>query len=276
MELHENRTELERLLADVWDYEDGGQRKTHLPKWLFAVTLAGAVLCTSSAPDVLAPVTTAFAPGATPIDRVSSQNLDEDLDYRIAGQTKSLVGWRTFLEAHPDGPHAQAAQAEIERLSPTPRRPIESAEQSPPSAPATQTPVETAQPLAPPATSLTAENEPAAAPQPDEAAEQSTPSPAATQTPVEAAQSPASVTPRITAENEPATSSVPSVAPDRIAASPPLPPLRPRGLAVAKLGEPTHHRHGRAEQRQSSQPNVLTILIAQLLHRQPAPGHRGE
>ena len=44
MELRENRTELERLLGDVWDYQDGGHEKTHLPKWLFALTLAAAVI----------------------------------------------------------------------------------------------------------------------------------------------------------------------------------------------------------------------------------------
>ncbi len=39
MELRENRTELERLLGGVWDYEDVGDKKTSLPKWLFALTL---------------------------------------------------------------------------------------------------------------------------------------------------------------------------------------------------------------------------------------------
>src|SRR5277367_1948227 len=227
MELHENRTEIERLLADVWDYEDGGRRKTSLPKWLFAITLAGALLCTFSPSDILAPATTMFAPAAekTRIDKVSSENLDEDLDYRIAGQTRSLVGWRAFLEAHPDGPHAQAARAEIDRLPPTPPQPVESAEQSPPSALATQTPIEAAQPSAPPTAPVVAENGAAASPQPAEAS---------TQTPVDAAKSPAPPAPPATAENEPAASPVPTVGPDTIAASPPLPPSRPREVAVAK------------------------------------------
>jgi hypothetical protein len=33
-----------------------------------------------------------------------------------------LPGWQAFLEAHRDGPHAEAAHAEIERLRPTPPR----------------------------------------------------------------------------------------------------------------------------------------------------------
>lgn len=45
MELRENRTELERLLGDVWEYEDGDHQKTSSPKWLFALTLIGAVVC---------------------------------------------------------------------------------------------------------------------------------------------------------------------------------------------------------------------------------------
>jgi hypothetical protein len=268
LELHENRTELERLLADVWNYEDGARRKTSLPKWLFAVTLTGGVLCTSSPSDVLAPITATFEPAAekTPVDKISSENLDEDLDYRVARQTKSLAGWRAFLEAHPDGPHSQAAQAEIERLLPTPTpQSVEVAEQSPPSSAATRTPTEAAQSPAPPEPSpVVVENEPAPPPEPVEVAERSPPSPAATQTPVEAAQTPAAA---VVAENEPAPPPIPAVAPDTIAASAPFPPLRPREVAVAKSEEPTHHRHWRAEHRQAGQPNVFAILVAQLFHR---------
>jgi hypothetical protein len=50
----------------------------------------------------------------------AAANVTEDLDFRIAQHAKSVAGWHTFLEAHPDGPHAHAAQAEIERPSPTP------------------------------------------------------------------------------------------------------------------------------------------------------------
>jgi len=212
MELHENRTELERLLADVWDYEDGPRRKTSLPKWLFAVTLTGALLYTISPSDVVPPVTATFAPAAenTPVDKVSSENLDEDLDYRIAGQTKSLAGWRAFLEAHRDGPHAQAARAEIERLLPAPPEPAETAEQSPPSSAATQTPVEAEQSPAPAAPSpVTGESGSAQSPQLVQVAEQSSPSSAGAQTPVEAAQTPAPPAPPVTAEREPAASPQP-------------------------------------------------------------------
>jgi hypothetical protein len=53
-------------------------------------------------------------------DAVAAANVEEDIDYRIAQRTKSLPGWQAFLEAHRDGPHAEAAHAEIERLLPTP------------------------------------------------------------------------------------------------------------------------------------------------------------
>jgi len=62
MEPRENRTELERLLGGVWDYEDVGDKKTSWPKWLFALTLTGAVICTFSPSDIVAPVMTALAP----------------------------------------------------------------------------------------------------------------------------------------------------------------------------------------------------------------------
>ena len=122
MELRENRTELERLLGDVWDYQDGGHGRTHLPKWLFALTLVTAVTCTSSPSDIVVPVMTALAPPPEKlsIDNISSQNVAEDLDYRIARHTNSMAGWRAFLAAHPDGPHAQAARAEIDQPQPAP------------------------------------------------------------------------------------------------------------------------------------------------------------
>ena len=310
MELRENRTELEQLLADVWDYEDGGRRKTGLPKWLFAVTLTGAVLCTFSPSDVFGPVATTLGPAAekTLVDKTSSENLDEDLDYRIAAQTNSPADWRAFLETHPDGPHAQTARAELERLVPKPPQPVETTERSPPSpvagqasveamqsppqplqpavmverepAPsarpvaeqplpalaAAQTPVVATQSPPPPAPTVMTENEPAVSPQPVEAAAQSPPSAASAQTPIEAAQSPPPA-PTVIAENELAPADTPAAAPDTIAASAPLPPLRPREVAVAKSEEPTHHRHWRAEHRQGGQPNVFTILVSQLFPR---------
>ena len=244
MELRENRTELERLLGGVWDYDDVARKKTSLPKWLFALTLMGAILCTISPSDIAGPVTSALAPAPEKlsIDNVSSENVAEDLDYRIAQHAQSLEGWRAFLQAHPDGPHAQAARVAIDGLpsaqssqpdqseartrppvdaaapSPAPSsparvmveeeapspQPVEVADPSPPSAPAMEPQVDTAQSStqsSPASTApVVAEAEPP--PQPIEAAEQSPPSPAATQAPVEAAQS--SAAPPVMAEEEPA------------------------------------------------------------------------
>jgi hypothetical protein len=63
-------------------------------------------------------------PEAAPIDPAASAKVDEDLDYRIAGQRKSIDGWRAFLAAHPQGPHAPAAQAELDKLQPPPTPPV--------------------------------------------------------------------------------------------------------------------------------------------------------
>ena len=68
------------------------------------------------------------APEKLSIDNVSSQNVAEDLDYRIARHTDSVAGWRAFLAAHPDGPHAQAARAEIDAAAAA--RPTIGAEQT--------------------------------------------------------------------------------------------------------------------------------------------------
>ena len=218
MELREHRTELERLLGDVWDYEDGGHKKTSLPKWLFALTLTGALICTSSLSEVVAPIMTALAPAGEKlsIDNASSENVAEDLDYRVAQRTNSPAGWRAFLDAHPDGPHAQAARAAIDGAQPAtplqpeqyraptadetaqqetgapvpavveenqpapPARPLEVGEQSPSTSPGTETPASA--PLV-----MLEEEEPL--PQPAAVAERSPPPSAAK--PVDAAQSPA-------------------------------------------------------------------------------------
>jgi hypothetical protein len=60
-------------------------------------------------------------PEAALIDAAASARVDEDLDYRIAKQTGSIDGWRAFLKAHPNGAHAPAAQAELDKLEPPPR-----------------------------------------------------------------------------------------------------------------------------------------------------------
>ena len=61
---------------------------------------------------------TPVRPRAAPLDPVAAARVNEDLDYRIAEQTKSAQGWRAFLAAHPHGAHAQAAQAELDKLQP--------------------------------------------------------------------------------------------------------------------------------------------------------------
>jgi hypothetical protein len=298
MELRENRTELERLLGGVWDYEDPGRKKTSLLKWLFALTLTGAVICTFSPPAMVASVIAGLAPAPQKlsIDRVSSENVTEELDYRIALHAASPAGWSAFLEAHPDGPHAQAARAEIGRPqgapSPQPEpsrtddtakesapapaqavaeepapppQPVEAAEQSPRSPAETLAPINTAQtPAAPSPPPVMAEVWPAPPPQPVEAAEQSPPSPAATPTPVNTVQTPAANSPPpVMAEVE----SAPSPQPIAVVTDAPLPPSRPRDIAAAKSVEPAHHSHERVEHRQAGQPNVLTVLLTQLFHR---------
>ena len=62
----------------------------------------------------------------SPVDPIAAANVDEDLDYRIAQRTKSTEGWRAFLAAHPDGPHAQSARAELDKVAPpmTPATPM--------------------------------------------------------------------------------------------------------------------------------------------------------
>jgi hypothetical protein len=299
MELRENRTELERLLADVWDYEDGAYKKTSLPKWLFALTLIGAVICTFSPSDIVVPVIKALAPAQEKlsVDYVASENVAEDLDYRVARRTDSLAGWRAFLDAHPNGPHAQAARAAIDGAQPAtppqpeqsgapaaeetaqqetaapvaavmedeaapPPQPLEVGEQSPPTSAATETPAPSATPV------MLEEEEPP--PQPAAVADRSPPPSAAklveaARSPAPgAAQSPAPAAAPVIAEEEPA----PPPQPAAIAADPPLPPSRPREIEAAKSQEPAHNGHLRAEHRKASQPNVLTILVAQLLHRQ--------
>ena len=52
------------------------------------------------------------------VDPIAAAKVDEDLDYRIAERTKSTEGWRAFLAAHPVGPHAQSAHAELDKLAP--------------------------------------------------------------------------------------------------------------------------------------------------------------
>jgi hypothetical protein len=70
---------------------------------------------------------TPVKPEAAPIDEAASAKVNEDLDYRIAEQSKSAEGWRAFLTAHPAGAHAPAAQAELDKLQPPPAPPVSEA-----------------------------------------------------------------------------------------------------------------------------------------------------
>jgi hypothetical protein len=77
--------------------------------WLDQIEQIGAILSQSLAPakpEV----------GGSPVDPIAAANVDEDLDYRIAQRTKSTEAWRSFLAAHPGGPHAQSARAELDKL----------------------------------------------------------------------------------------------------------------------------------------------------------------
>ena len=49
----------------------------------------------------------------------------------IRRYVKSAEGWRSFLTVHPDGPHAQSARAELERLVPAGKSPVPAAAQAP-------------------------------------------------------------------------------------------------------------------------------------------------
>jgi hypothetical protein len=87
----------------------------------------------------------------SPVDPVAAAKVDEDLDYRIAERTKSLEGWRAFLTAHPDGPHAQSARAELDELAAPVTPPATGAAQAPDRALSTPT-AEQAPDRAPPET----------------------------------------------------------------------------------------------------------------------------
>ena len=86
--------------------------------------------------------------GVSAVDPVAAANVDEDVDYRIAQRTKSTEGWRSLLAAHPDGPHAQSARAELDKLTParTPPAPAAAAEASEGGASDTKTPSEVVSP----------------------------------------------------------------------------------------------------------------------------------
>jgi hypothetical protein len=65
------------------------------------------------------------------VDPIAAATVVEDLDYRIAQRMRSIEGWRSFLTIHPDGPHAQSARAELDRLVPTGKSPVLAVAQAP-------------------------------------------------------------------------------------------------------------------------------------------------
>jgi hypothetical protein len=79
------------------------------PRWLDNVGVFIARSLASVKPEPIEP----------PVDPIAAANVDEDLDYRIAQRKRSSEGWRAFLTAHPDGPHAQSARAELDMLAPS-------------------------------------------------------------------------------------------------------------------------------------------------------------
>ena len=68
--------------------------------------------------------------GVSPVDPIAAANVVEALDYRIAQRMKSTEGWRSFLAAHPAGPLALAARAEIDKLLPVEKPPAPVAAQA--------------------------------------------------------------------------------------------------------------------------------------------------
>ena len=113
----------------------GGGRMSIIRKYGFVLALAAAVVY-AYAPltrdDIAKPrwlddinviISKVLAPAnrevrMASVDPVAAANVDEDLDYRIAQRVKSIEGWRSFLVAHPDGPRARSARAELDKLVP--------------------------------------------------------------------------------------------------------------------------------------------------------------
>jgi hypothetical protein len=96
----------------------------------------------------------AEAPGA-PMTAAAQADFADDLDYMVARKLGSLNGWRAFLDAHGNGPHAQSARAEIERLRDARQAPATaSAEISNGASPDATTRIEAVPPAAPAAAYL--------------------------------------------------------------------------------------------------------------------------
>ncbi|HEY1778880.1 MAG TPA: hypothetical protein VGG79_00270 [Roseiarcus sp.] len=90
------------------------------PRWLDSFGVLITKSLASVKPEAVEP----------PVDPVAAANVDEDLDYRIAQRKRSSEGWRAFLTAHPDGPHAQSVRAELGTLAPSETPPAPAAVQT--------------------------------------------------------------------------------------------------------------------------------------------------
>jgi hypothetical protein len=124
-----------------------GGRMSFIRKYGFVLALAAAVIY-AYAPltrddiaklrwldDINVIITKLLAPAnpgvrVVAVDPVAAANVDEDLDYRIGLRLKSSEGWRSFLSAHPDGPHAKSARAELDKLAPAEKPPTPLAAQA--------------------------------------------------------------------------------------------------------------------------------------------------
>src|SRR6202008_4584749 len=95
----------------IYAYEPPSLEEMAKPRWLDDISIA---INRSRAAQPQAEISS--------VDPIAAAKVDEDLDYRIAERTNSTEGWGAFLAAHPDGPHAQSARAELDQLG-RPRTP---------------------------------------------------------------------------------------------------------------------------------------------------------
>lgn len=118
------------VLGVIYIYAPLSLKNLAMPRWLDDI---GEIINASLAPA-------RRQASVSPVDPVAAANLDEDLDYRIAQHVNSADGWRAFLTAHPNGPHAQLASAELDTLvrpetPPAPVAAVEAADGGTPLAP---------------------------------------------------------------------------------------------------------------------------------------------
>jgi hypothetical protein len=107
-------------VSAMYAYAPPNFKEMAKPRWL--ADISGAI-STSLAAKPQAEVSA--------VDPIAAAKVDEDLDYRIAERTKSTEGWRAFLAAHPDGPHAQSARTELDKLAPPMTPPAPTVAQAP-------------------------------------------------------------------------------------------------------------------------------------------------